>query len=145
MGFYVWLALLVALSAGDDHAAHSQWGVLQVVWGTTIGLALAHWFAVALAARLVEDPQLHHTPAEVLAAQVFLAVVVAAAATVVVVVVGPDEERLGARSTAAVTIALIVWFELRRRGRSTGQAIGSGVAALVVGGSVAAMKWFVGK
>jgi L-asparagine transporter-like permease len=145
MGFYVAIALLAALSTGNDHAAHTQWGVLQVVWGTTLGLALAHWFAVSLSARLVEDPTLHHSPAEMLAAQVMVALVVAAIATVVVVVLSADNERLGARCTAAITIAVIVCYELRRRGRSNGQALASGLAALAIGGTVAAAKWFVGR
>lgn len=59
MGIYVSVALLAALSAGNDFASHTNLDVLVVVWGTTIGLAIAHWFALSLSIRLVRDP---HVP-----------------------------------------------------------------------------------
>jgi hypothetical protein len=51
MAFYVAICLIAALVALDD----GQHGVptLAIVWGTTIGLALAHFFAFRLASRLV--------------------------------------------------------------------------------------------
>lgn len=84
MGFYVAVALIAALSAGNDHTAHTQLDVLRIVWGTTVGLALLHWFALVLSVHVVDDPGLHHTPSEMLGAQLMMAVGVATAASIVV-------------------------------------------------------------
>ena len=143
MGVYVSIALLAALTAGSDHGGQSQFAVLQVVWGTTLGLALAHWFALTLSARLVHDPDLHHTPAEIFAAQMIVVAVVALAATVVVATLPLDVERLGARLTAAVFLGLLVLVESRAGGTPTMRAAWYGVVALAIAGLIATVKWFV--
>lgn len=146
MGFYVAVALIATLTTtGNDHAPHSQAGVIGVVWGTTVGLALAHWFAVLLSARVVKDPDLHHTPAEMLFSQLVMAVGVATVATLVILVLSPDLERFGARLTAALFIAGLVAFESRAQGRTWGRAVTYGLVALAVGLVIAAFKLFVGK
>jgi hypothetical protein len=95
MGLYVCITLFAALTLGRDHAGQRQGEVLGVVWGTTIGLALAHWFAVTVSVRIVPDPEDHHTPGEEFASQVVMALVVAATTTVVVISLPADIERLG--------------------------------------------------
>jgi hypothetical protein len=145
MGFYVAVALLAALTAGSDSAEHTQLEVLGVVWGTTVGLAIAHWFAMILSARVVHDPDLHHTPMEMLFSQLVMAVGVAVIATIVVAVLSDDLERLGARITAAVFIAGLVGFELRASGARRGKAAALGLIALVVGVTIATVKWLLSK
>ncbi len=145
MGFYLAIALLAALTAGNDHTAHTQLDVLKVVWGTTIGLGLAHWFAITVSARLVRDPDMHHTPMELLLSQMAMGTVLAAVATLVVVVLPDDLERLGVRLVAALSIGVIVEFESRAGGSSVRTAIGRGALALVVAMVVATIKWFIGK
>jgi hypothetical protein len=145
MGFYVAVALIAALTAGNDHTEHTQLGVLGIVWGTTVGLAIAHWFAMILSARVVQDPALHHTPLEMLYSQLVMAVGVAAVASVVVVVLSSDLERLGARITAAVFIAGLVGFEARHNDLSHGRAATYGLVALAIGLAIAALKWFIGR
>ena len=49
-GVYVAICLLAALAAVSESAAEDH--VFEIVWGTTVGLALAHWFA-SVSARLV--------------------------------------------------------------------------------------------
>ncbi|PKH40514.1 hypothetical protein [Nocardioides alpinus] len=143
MGVYVSIALLAALIAGNDHAGDSQFGVLKVVWGTTLGLALAHWFAVTLSARLVHDPDPHHTAAELFASQVVVVGLVTVAATLVVALLPVDVERLGARLTAAAFLGVLVVVESRAGGSSTGRAAAYGVGALAVAALIATIKWFV--
>ncbi len=145
MGFYVSIALLAALTTGNDHQAHSQLDVLGVVWGTTIGLALAHWFAIVVSARLVRDPDLHHTPMEVLASQMGMGVAIAIASTTAVLILPEDLERLGARVTAALFIAVIVQVESIAGGSTLRRAVSLGVLALVVALTIATFKWFIGK
>lgn len=146
MGFYLSIALLAALvGGGNDHEAHTQLDVLNVVWGTTIGLALAHWFAIVVSARLVHDPDLHHTPSELLASQLVMGVAIAAVSTVAVLLLPADLERLGVRVVAALWIAFIVQLESRAGGSTLRRAVSLGVLALVVALAIATVKWFVGK
>ena len=58
MALYVSVCLLAALTGLPDRADRHLLDVLGIVWGTTIGLALAHWFAFRLSARLVESGEL---------------------------------------------------------------------------------------
>ena len=52
MALYVAICLLAALIAlPDTDAQHAH--ALQIIWGVTVGLALAHWFAFRMSARLV--------------------------------------------------------------------------------------------
>ena len=146
MGFYVAVALIAALSAGSsDRAEHTQLEVLGIVWGTTVGLALAHWFAMILSLRVVNDPDLHHTPSEMLVSQLVMAVGVAIAASLVVAALSDDLERLGARVTAAAFIAGLVGFEARTNGASPQRAATYGVGALLIGLAIASLKWVLSK
>ena len=145
MGFYVAVALLAALVAGSDRAPHTQLEVVGIVWGTTVGLALAHWFAMILSTRVVHDPDLHHTPVEMLSSQLVMAVGVAVGATLVVAVLPADLERLGARVTAALFIAGLVGFELRASGQPRSRSLVYGLLALTIGIAIAAFKWVLSK
>ena len=57
MALYVTVCLLAALTALQNVVAVPG-RVLGLVWGTTIGLALAHLFAFRIAGRLVQDGRL---------------------------------------------------------------------------------------
>lgn len=145
MGFYVAVALIAALTVGSDRAEHTQLGVLGIVWGTTVGLAVAHWFAMALSARIVDDPGLHHSPREMLVPQLLMAAGIAIVASVIVLVLSADLERFGARTAAAIFIAGLVGFEMRASGSSRRSAAGYGLIALVVGVAIATLKWLISK
>lgn len=60
MALYVAVCLLAALTALSEHADRELVEVLGIVWGSTIGLALAHWFAFRMSARLVESGAVRH-------------------------------------------------------------------------------------
>lgn len=141
----VCIALIAALTVGNDHASHSQSDVLLIVWGTTFGLALTHWFASTLAVRLVHDPNFRYSPFEMLRAQVLMAVSIAVVASVVVLVLSSRFDRLGARVTAAVFLSLLVGVESRGGGASGVRSILYGLGALAVGMAIATLKWFVGR
>ncbi len=145
MGLTTAIALLVALSAGDDLAPHSKIDVLAIVWGTTVGLALAHAFAVMVSARLVSDPTTVHRPVDLLMSQVAMSVLVALAASLVVIAVSSSVDRLGARLTAAVFIGGLVGFESRAGGSSTGRAVTLAVTVTVAAVAVALTKWFLSR
>ena len=84
MGLTVCIAMLAALTAGNDHSPHTRLDVLTMVWGTTLGLALTHWFALSFSVRLVPDPRFTSSPWQLLGPQIALAVLVAVAASIVV-------------------------------------------------------------
>src|SRR5512135_2757479 len=51
MALYVAICLLAALVALPKTGAHAH--AIGIVWGVTIGLAVAHWFAFRVSARMV--------------------------------------------------------------------------------------------
>ena len=54
MGLYVAICLLGALIALPTHEQDDA-EVIAIIWGVTVGLALAHWFAFRVSAALVSD------------------------------------------------------------------------------------------
>jgi hypothetical protein len=57
MGLYITISLLAVLTA-QPHGDATTAAVLTVVWGTTLGLTLAHWLAFRLTARLFAGAEL---------------------------------------------------------------------------------------
>jgi hypothetical protein len=51
MALYVAICLLAAFAALPETGAHAH--AMGIIWGVTIGLAVAHWFAFRVSARLV--------------------------------------------------------------------------------------------
>jgi hypothetical protein len=145
MAFTVCLALLAALTAGNDLSPHSRSDVLLIVWGTTVALAFTHWFALALSMRLVHDPQFKYRPRDLLIAQLAMALVVAITTSVVVLALSSDYDRLGARISAAIFLGVLVCVESRAGGSSTRHAVSVGAIALVIAMSIATAKWFIGR
>ena len=145
MGLTTAVALLAALSAGDDSAPHSQLEVLAIVWGTTVGLALVHAFGVLVSVGRVRETTATYRPLELLMSQVAMASMVAVSASVVVMVTSTSLDRLGARITAGVFIGGLVGFESRTGGASRGRAVLLGVGVTVIAVAVAITKWFISK
>jgi hypothetical protein len=143
MGLYVSLTLLAVLLTGNDLDEHTKLDVLWIVWGTTIGLAVAHWFALVMSVRLVRDPHVHHSPMEMLLAQMVMSALLAMTATLVVVVLPERFDRLGARLTAAFFIGAIVYGESRFSGRSARRAAALGAFVLAIAMSIATFKWYI--
>src|SRR3954452_4312009 len=81
MALYVAICLLAALSIVTNAEVAHEHTVVKIIWGTTIGLALAHWFAFRLSARLVAAGAVRRTDAALAAAQFVGAAIVAVLAT----------------------------------------------------------------
>ncbi len=143
MAFTACIALLAALTFGNDHVPHSNLDVLVIVWGTTIGLALAHWFALTLSVRLVDDPTFVYSPLELLFAQLAMAALVAVVATVTVLALSDDYDRVGARVTAALFLGVLVGVESRAGGSGWRRSAAFAVLALVTAVTIATVKWFL--
>jgi hypothetical protein len=59
MGLYITISLLAVLAAKPHGIATPA--VLTLIWGTTLGLILAHWLAFQLTARLFTGSTLPRT------------------------------------------------------------------------------------
>ena len=143
MALYVSITLLAALTlAAGEHTSDSH--VLAIVWGTTVGLALAHWFAFSLAVRLLDPMADDPGVKQQLAAQLSAAAVVAAVASVPVLLLPTDLERLGARAAAAGCIGYVAYGETRNYGGSKARALIVATIALLLGLVVAGIKHALG-
>ncbi|MFQ1002645.1 hypothetical protein [Modestobacter sp. SSW1-42] len=138
--FYLGLTLLVALNVAPDDVPPPLPELLLVIWGSTVGLAVAHWFALTLAGLLVRDASLHRTPGELLFSQVVMAVVLASVASAVVVLSPDPAEVPTARMSVAVFIGALVTVEARTSGEPLWRAVSVGCAALGVALALATVK-----
>lgn len=129
------LAALIALPAADGHLP-----VLGIIWGVTIGLAVAHWFAFRLSAKLVGAGEISADALESGAAQLAGAAAVAALGTLPVLLL---PERFEVRVVAlllAVSIAAVGFFVARGGGASRLRSILYAVIVLVLAVAVAELK-----
>jgi hypothetical protein len=141
MAFYLGITLLVALSVSKDAAPPPMPELLLIIWGTTIGLAVAHWFALGLSAYLVDDPGLHHSPRELLFSQLIMAVILAVVASIAVGVAPLVEEELfSGRVAVAVFVGALVVVESRARGHRLVRALALGAVALGLAIAVTVIK-----
>jgi hypothetical protein len=118
MALYVSICLLAALTVvSDSELVHGR-TVFKVIWGTTLGLALAHLFAFRLSARLVAAGSIQRADAEVAAAQFAGSLVVAVLATVPVLLLDGEAEPSVTRWVLAGFIALVGFVVARSSGAS---------------------------
>jgi hypothetical protein len=143
MGIYVSIVLFSALTVGNDHGEQDQFVVLPIIWGTTLGLALAHWFALTLADWLEHEPS-EHPIGWMLFGETAVAIAIALLATVAVLLLPDEYERLGARWTTSLFIGGLVYEARRSGGVSRRAAFLSAVIALLAAGAIAYIKWLIG-
>jgi hypothetical protein len=143
MGLYVSITLLAALSATAEETT-SKRDVLAIVWGTTVGLALAHWLAFGLAVRLVHPTSDNADLDQQLFAQMTAAATVAFIATVPVLFLPEHLGRPGARFAAAGVIGVVTYGEARSFGAPRTKAVRLAAVALVLALLVAGIKYGLG-
>jgi hypothetical protein len=145
----VMLATLAALPSGSDSAdGHSASGVhgvqlLGLIWGTTIGLALAHWFAFRLTARAFGGGKVGEEDLRVALGGLAGAALVAALCTIPVVLVGDDAEVRATAFVPAVIVGFAGYGIARVADRSKRQAFILGGIAILLGLAVAVFKNFL--
>ncbi|MGH1565405.1 hypothetical protein [Mumia sp. DW29H23] len=139
MALYVALCLLAALIAlPEGGAAHAH--VLGIVWGVSVGLALAHWFAFRLSARLVGAGQIRWHDVRSGGAQLTGAAFVALLASVPVLVLPESWELEAVETVLAVFISATGFAVARSGGASYLRAAVYAVAVLVVALAIAVVK-----
>ena len=140
MALYVSIALLAALAAVDEDAL-SRNDTLLLIWGTSLGLAVAHYVAFRLASALARGRHLGRADVVVAGVQFFGAMIVPAAVTGVELLLGDDEDDV---DTAVFALAVILgvtgYLVSRGNGSSRRRAVLIGLGVLVVGMVTAVVK-----
>lgn len=139
MGLYVSVVLLATLVAIDTSETSSA-EILAIVWGTTIGLALAHFFAFRMSSRLVRGGSFHRHDLDLAVAQIGGALSVALLCTIPVVLLPTDSEVDAVRILLAMLLGIAGYASGRTNGASRPRSIVMGVFALVLGLTVALVK-----
>lgn len=140
MALYVAVCLLAALIALPKVSSPGHVGALELIWGTTIGLALAHLFAFRMAARLVAQGAVRRHDTIIGLSQLAGAAIIGTIATIPVVLM-PEEYELDAiRLVLAGAIGGLGFVVSRRSGGSTMRSLVTGVVVLVLAATIAAFK-----
>jgi FtsH-binding integral membrane protein len=139
MGLYVTVCLLAALTALESAVAVPG-HVLGLVWGTTVGLALAHLFAFRIAGRLVHDGRLPRSDQIVSGAQLAAAAAIGLLVSIPVLIASPTSELDWARYTCAGIIGVAGYGVARSADRSRTRSVIFGLTVLAVASTIAAVK-----
>lgn len=140
MALYVAICLLAALSVVSEHAATAQLYAFKIVWGTTVGLAVARWFAFRVSARLVASGTIRRHDAAVAGAQLSVAAAVALLTTIPVLFFPRSVEFDVARLVLAFFIALVGYAVARGSASTRGRSMVYAASILVVATVVAVVK-----
>lgn len=138
MGLYLAIVLLAELTVFPRDA--EEGAVLGTLWGTSIGLALAHLFAFGLAARMVGSGEFE--PATLLAfiGQLLAAVAVALVASIPFFFGSGDAAFTASSSLLALVIGGFALRLSRHAGARWPRAIAFAVVVLVLAAIVVAIK-----
>jgi hypothetical protein len=140
MALYVSIVLLATLAAIDDTSDPSDVRLLEVIWGTTLGLALAHFFAFRISSRLVRGSSFHRHDVRIACAQLGGAVGVALLCSIPVVLLAPHSENDVTRLLLALLLGVAGYAAGRSGAASRPRSLLMGGVALVIGISVALIK-----
>ena len=140
MGFYVSIVLLAELAALPAEHLPRGWALVALIWGTTLGLAVAHWFAFTLASTALTGGSVERQDLEVGLAGVGGALAVAVAATVPELVLAANDAVRTMLFVPAAFIGIGGWVVARAAGHRTGRALLWALAFVVLGIVVASLK-----
>lgn len=137
MAFYVTIVLIAALAAFEDG---DRLHALGLVWGTTLGLALAHLFAFRLASRLVSERHASRHDRSLAVAQLTGAALVGLLASVPVVLFSEEHVADAMRFVLSALIAVAAFAIGKNSGASTVRSTVFATLVLVAGIAVAVVK-----
>jgi hypothetical protein len=136
---YVAICLLAALTAlPEEGVAHDH--VIPIIWGVTIGLALAHWFAFRVSARLVAAGSVRAEDVELAGAQLLGAAAVALLASIPVFLFSKSAELEAVELVLAAFIGLVGLAVARGAGAAPSRALVYALSVLVVAVAIAVLK-----
>jgi hypothetical protein len=140
MGLYITISLLAVLSTKPDGGTTSA--VLALVWGTTLGLALAHWLAFQLTARLFAGSRLPSHDRMTMVGQAVAALVVAALASVPLLLAASAGPAMS-RGVLAGLIGLFAFGAARHHGGSFGRASAYALVVVAIALGVVIGKYLI--
>ena len=147
MVLYVSVVEIAELAAlPEDHFVHGRVTgpvgnqLLAILWGTAIGLALAHWFAFGIAAPAFRGEHIGAERFRVGLAQVGGAAFVAAVSSVPVLLLNDVRAQEFTGDVPAAVIGVVAYLIARSTGRQRGASLVYGVTALALGVLVALVK-----
>ena len=144
----VLIAELAVLPAGRDRATEPVhgpvgWELVAIIWGTTIGLALAHYFAFQVATQGVGRGRLRGQDLEEALGEIGGAAFVATLATIPVVLFPSDTEQAMVLFVLAFSVGAVGFLVERAGGRSRLTSFAFGATTLIVGLVIAIVKNFL--
>jgi hypothetical protein len=138
MALYVAICLLAAFAALPETDAHAH--VIPIIWGVTIGLALAHWFAFRVSARMVDAGRVRPHDVQSAGAQLVGAAGVALLASVPVIFF-PESVELELVELLLTAWIAVVGFAVARGGGATrARALVYALSVLVLAVAIALVK-----
>jgi hypothetical protein len=147
MILYVSVVEIAELAAiPEEHFAHGRvtgavgGKLLAIVWGTAVGLAIAHWFAFRLAAPAFRGERPTRVDTYIGLAQAGGAMLVAAVSSIPVLLFSDVRAQETTGDVPALLIGVVGFLIARAAGRSRIAAIFYGVTALALGVLVALVK-----
>jgi hypothetical protein len=146
MVLYVSVVEIAELAALPERLSHGHVSgpvslrLLAILWGTALGLALAHCFAFQVAAPVFRGEHLSRHNSRLMAAQLLGAVFVAAVTSVPVLFMGDLRGRESVAYVPALIIGFVGYLGARRTSRSPLVAVFFGITALALGVLVALVK-----
>src|SRR5262245_44595990 len=147
MVLYVSVVGIAELAAiPEEHFAHGRVtgpvgsALLAIVWGTAVGLALAHWFAFRVAASAFRGESPTRLDAQVGPAQLAGAMFVPAVSSRPVLLLNVVRAQEITGDVPAVIIGVLAYFIARAAGRGYLPAAFYGITALALGIVVALVK-----
>ncbi|WP_051551801.1 hypothetical protein [Nocardioides sp. URHA0020] len=144
MALYIAICLLAALTALPDSKDLHAHG-LGIVWGITLGLAVAHWFAFWMATRMVSAGEFDRESLGLAAAQLTGAAAVAVLASIPLLVL-PDSIELNATELwLSAFVAVVGYLSMRWGGTSRVKATAYAGAVLLAAVVIVELKnWLAG-
>lgn len=139
MSLYVAICLLAALTAVSDEVLDHD-DIVGIIWGSTLGLALAHWFAFQISARLAGSGTMSRHDAESALAQLAGAAAVAVLVTVPVLLVERSAAFGVARFVLAAFVGSLGYVVARSSGASRQRSSLYGGTVLVLAAVVVLVK-----
>jgi hypothetical protein len=139
MALYVAICLMASLIVIPESAV-GQTQVVGIIWGVTLGLALAHWFAFRVSARMVGAGTVRSSDVELIFAQLFGAGGVALLVSFGVLLLPDSVELQGAEYPLAALISLIGFGVARGAGATLLRAVVYALFVLAAAVTIAVLK-----
>ena len=138
LALYVSIILLGALVTVGSGTTNRE--LLSIIWGTTVGLALAHFFAFRIASRLHRGFAAHRGDLIIAYAQAGGAAAVALLCSIPVFIFPESSHGNAVRFTLSLLLGVMGYMAGRTAGSSRTRSLLFGLGVAFVGIAVAAIK-----